>query len=57
MARPFTSVTGTTEPSKRPSSQARAARRWLSTASRSQSSREKPYSVAMMSAEMPCGTK
>jgi len=38
-------------------SQRRAARRWLSTASASAMSRVNPNSVAMMSAEIPCGTK
>ncbi len=57
IGRPFTSFTVTTDRAKRSSAQAAAARFWLSTASRSQSSREKPNSVAMMSALMPCGTK
>jgi hypothetical protein len=45
------------ERAKRSSSQAFAARFWLSTAKASTSSREKPNSVAMMSAAMPWGTK
>jgi len=36
---------------------AAAARFWLSTAKASASSRLKPYSVAMISADIPCGTK
>ncbi len=54
---PLTSRTVRIERSNRPASHAAAARRWLSTAKASTSSREKPYSVAMMSALMPCGTK
>jgi hypothetical protein len=50
-------VTGTTDFAKRPSVQERAVRFWLSTAYASQSSREKPYLVAIRSAEMPCGMK
>ena len=57
MVSPFTSFTGMTERAKRPSSQAFAARFWLSTARASQSAREKPYLVAIRSAEMPCGRK
>ena len=57
IVRPFTSVTGTMDFANRLSAQAAAARFWLSTAKASTSSRENPYSVAMMSAEMPCGTK
>jgi hypothetical protein len=41
--------------SKRPSAIALAARSWDDTASSSQSVREKPSTVAMRSAEMPCG--
>ena len=57
IGRPFWSRTVITDRANRPSAQAAAARLWLSTASASASSREKPYLVAMMSAEMPCGTK
>ena len=57
ITRPFTSRTGTTARANRPSAHARAARAWLSTASASASAREKPNSVAMMSAAIPCGTK
>ena len=53
-------VTGSTtmksERPKRFSSMAVAAFRWLSSAKRSTSSRLNPSSVAMRSAEMPCGT-
>ncbi len=51
------SLTGTTDFAKRPSFHASAARFWLSTAYWSTSSREKPYFVAIRSAEMPCGMK
>src|SRR5690606_3687102 len=54
---PFWSRMVITDFAKRFSSQAFAARFCDSTASASASSRAKPYSVAMMSAEMPCGTK
>ena len=39
------------------SAHAAAARFWLSTANESACSRVTPNSVAMISAEMPCGTK
>ena len=55
--RPFWSLISITDLSKRPSSQAFLARCCDCIASLSASSRVKPYSVAMMSAEMPCGTK
>ena len=54
---PFWSFTGITDPEKRPSSQARAARWWLWTANSSSSLRVKPSRVAIRSAEMPCGMK
>ena len=44
------------ERSNRPSAMALAARSWLVTARLSQSALLKPSSVAMRSAEMPCGT-
>ena len=50
------SFTGTIEPAKKPPSRALAARFWLSSAKASTSSREKPSSVAIRSAPMPCGT-
>jgi len=53
MVRPFTSFTGMTDRAKRPSSQALAARRWLSTAYSSHCARENPYLVAIRSAETP----
>ena len=57
IGRPLRSVTVMTDLSKRPASQAALARLWLSTASWSVSSRLNPYSVAMISAEIPWGTK
>src|SRR5262249_5083279 len=57
IVRPFTSFTGITDRPKRPSFQALAARCWLSTAYSSHCAREKPYLVAIRSAEMPCGMK
>ena len=48
--------TGTISRSKRPSSIAAIARRWDSYEYSSRSSRERPHSSAMTSAEMPCGT-
>ena len=42
--------------SKRPSANATAARRWLSSASASHCSRVHPSSVAIRSADRPCGT-
>ena len=57
MVSPLRSRTGTMDRAKRLSAQAAAALRWLSTANASACSRVKPYSVAMMSAEIPCGTK
>ena len=53
---PSGSRTGTSEFEKRPSFCAIAQRRWLSAAKASRSPREKPSSVAIRSAEMPCGT-
>ena len=57
IARPLRSRIVTTERANRPAAQAAAARFWLSTAKASTSSRLNPYSVAMISAEIPCGTK
>ena len=51
------SFTGITEFLKRPSLQAFAARSWLCTEYASTSSREKPYLVAIRSADTPCGMK
>ena len=50
-------VTGTMDLANRLSFQAASARCWDATARASASSRENPYSVAIMSAEIPCGTK
>ena len=54
---PSRSRTGTRLPSKRPSFCATSQRRWLSAAKRVELARGvKPSSVAIRSAEMPCGT-
>jgi hypothetical protein len=58
MVSPLRSRTGTMDFGRTgPLGPGRAARRWDSTASASAISRVNPYSVAMMSAEIPCGTK
>ena len=57
ISNPLRSLMVTTERLNRPSFHASAALRWLSIARASASSRENPYCVAMISAEMPCGTK
>ena len=57
MGRPLRSLTAIKVLSKRPSALARSARFWLSTAKQSACARVKPYSVAIISAEIPCGTK
>ena len=54
---PFISRTGTIDLANLPSAHATAARRWLSTAKASTISRVNPYFVAIISAEIPCGTK
>ena len=52
----FVTSTGTISRSKRPSSIAATARRCDSSEKASSSSREKPHSSAITSAEIPCGT-